>query len=136
LSTLYSIDQWIDDDDCRFAEKQYKVASNILEKYGNRSKILRMTSREASKLFKSESLDFIYVDADHSYESCKEDIELWWPKLKKGGIFSGDDYVNDPVKNWKVKKAVDEFVKSKNQKLIIFYQPKRNPGWYLFKRGS
>ena len=38
-------------------------------------------------------LDFIYIDAQHSYESCKADIQLWWPKLKNGGVFSVEDLV-------------------------------------------
>jgi predicted O-methyltransferase YrrM len=51
------------------------------------------TGTEASKNVKDNSLDFIYLDASHDYESVKEDIETWLPKMKKGSIISGDDYV-------------------------------------------
>ena len=52
-------------------------------------------------IFEDESLDFIYIDANHAYDFVVEDINLWFPKLKKGGIFSGHDYLdmdwyNDP----------------------------------------
>jgi predicted O-methyltransferase YrrM len=39
------------------------------------------------------SLDFVYIDGNHSYESCKKDIEIWLPKVKKGGIIAGHDYL-------------------------------------------
>jgi hypothetical protein len=53
--------------------------------------------------FEDGSLDFIYIDAAHDYESVKKDLAAWFPKLKPGGIFSGHDYP------WhEVKKAVSE----------------------------
>ena len=36
--------------------------------------------------------DFIYIDGDHSYEGVRQDIELYLPKLRKGGIIGGHDY--------------------------------------------
>lgn len=53
----------------------------------------KMTSREASALWPDESMDMVYIDADHSYESVKEDIGLWWPKVRKGGFLGGHDIV-------------------------------------------
>lgn len=65
--------------------------------------ILRMSTFEASKQIASKSLDFVFVDADHSYEGAKSDIEHWIPKIKDGGMICGHDY------NWPtVRKAVDE----------------------------
>jgi predicted O-methyltransferase YrrM len=43
----------------------------------------------------SEPIDFLYVDADHSYEGCSADLQAWWPHLKVGGLLAGDDY-DDP----------------------------------------
>eukprot|EP00758_Cryptobia_borreli_P017344 Tbor_TRINITY_DN6182_c4_g1::TRINITY_DN6182_c4_g1_i3::g.22011::m.22011 len=37
--------------------------------------------------------DYIYVDARHDYKGVLDDISQWWPKLKKGGIMAGHDYV-------------------------------------------
>ena len=42
--------------------------------------------------FKDESIDFIYIDANHSYESVKKDLELYLPKLKQNGWIGGHDY--------------------------------------------
>jgi len=43
--------------------------------------------------FEDEHFDFIYIDAGHDFASVYEDLTLWWPKLKPGGVFAGHDYV-------------------------------------------
>ena len=69
---------------------------------------LRMTSLEASKLFEDKSLDFVFLDGDHRYESIHNDIIAWLPKLKPGGMLAGDDYGNP---EWPgVEQAVDELL--------------------------
>lgn len=75
----------------------------------DRAIIVRKPSVDAAKTFEDHSLDFVFIDADHSYEGCKADIEAWLPKIKKGGFISGHDYANDDPKfNFGVKRAVDE----------------------------
>lgn len=53
---------------------------------------VRASSVEAAAQYPDESLDFVFLDADHSYEAVKADIAAWWPKVKKGGIMGGHDY--------------------------------------------
>ena len=65
-------------------------------------------SYEISNLFKDNAYDFIYIDADHKYESVIKDVELYLPKLKKGGIIGGHDYC--PYSWPDVIKAVDESI--------------------------
>ena len=70
-------------------------------------KSIKATSKAASKKFADESLDVVFIDLTHTYESVKEDIALWLPKVKKGGYIAGDDY----HKNWQgVIQAVDELL--------------------------
>lgn len=71
-----------------------------VEKY---YKPIKMTSIEASKTFDDNSLDFVFIDASHEYEDVKNDISVWLPKVKRGGILAGHDYDY-------VKKAVDELI--------------------------
>jgi len=52
---------------------------------------MMMSSERASKRFKDESLDFVYIDADHSYNGISVDLECWIPKVRIGGIISGHD---------------------------------------------
>ncbi len=67
---------------------------------------LRETSLRAAGHFEEASLNFVFIDADHSYESVNADIEAWLPKVKPGGILAGHDY---GVPLWPgVKQAVDE----------------------------
>ena len=64
-------------------------------------------SIEASKLFEDKSLDFVLIDADHSYEAVKEDLRAWVPKIKPGGVIAGDDYTSHTHPG--VRRAVDEY---------------------------
>ena len=43
------------------------------------------------------SVDFVYIDARHDYKGAMEDIKAWWPKLKKGGLLSGHDFLGEQV---------------------------------------
>lgn len=53
--------------------------------------IHRKVSIEAVKMFKDESLDYVYIDANHSYKHALQDLRIWWPKVKRGGVLSGHD---------------------------------------------
>jgi len=58
-----------------------------------RVKYHRMTSMEAAEnVCKGLSFDVIFIDADHTYEATKEDIELWYPHVMPGGLLIGHDY--------------------------------------------
>ena len=58
---------------------------------------VRMNSIEASKLYKPNSLDFIFIDASHDKTSVKADLTHWMPRLKENGIIAGDDADNEGV---------------------------------------
>ena len=87
-------------------EDVYGIALNSL---GDR--IVRGNSVDVAKTFKNNSLDFVFIDANHTYKSVKEDIEAWFPKVRKGGIVSGHDYVE--YQDFGVIQAVDEFTEGK-----------------------
>ena len=59
-------------------------------------------SIQASKDYVNESIDFIFIDGDHSYDAVRADIVTWTPKLKKDGIIAGHD-IDAP----EVKRAVE-----------------------------
>jgi hypothetical protein len=52
-----------------------------------------------SELFEDNSLDFVYIDANHTYEGVKEDIKYWYPKVKPGGLLLGHDYLPNDMYN-------------------------------------
>lgn len=89
-------------------EEDYKKVMESTREYDDRVNVMRMTSTEASKRFEDESLDFVFIDANHLYEHVKQDIECWYPKVRKGGMVSGHDYIS----GWEregVIRAVNEF---------------------------
>jgi hypothetical protein len=88
-------------------EQSYREFKVLRDKwFSNRVTIWRRHSVEAAKDVTDGSLDFVFIDADHSYKGCKADIEAWEPKVRVGGMVSGHDY--DPIKWPGVVKAVDE----------------------------
>jgi|GEM_PF-1778131 len=96
--------------------------------------ILRLVSAEAARNFQDGELDWVYIDADHSYEAVTADVEAWAPKVKSGGILAGHDYENGQrgKTNFGVKRAVDEWA-LKNGAVIVTSQETTAPSWYCFK---
>jgi len=62
----------------------------MLPDYPNIVKV-KSTSVQAAQQYADHSLDFVYVDADHSYASVVEDITAWKNKVKHGGFIAGHD---------------------------------------------
>ena len=91
-----------------------KLASYHNQKFsGHKDKIVfyEMDSNEAAKKVKDKSLDFIFIDSYCSFEQAKNDIKVWYPKVKDGGIFAGHDW-NMPL----VRLAVTKFRENENIK--------------------
>jgi len=84
-----------------------KFMNNIIP-YKDYITVLKMDSCDASALFADSSCDFIFIDADHTYESVKRDIQCWLPKLKTTGLFAGHDYAHPDCAFPGVVKAVNE----------------------------
>jgi|TARA_Y100000310_G_scaffold124722_1_gene123521 predicted O-methyltransferase YrrM len=85
---------------------------------------IRMNSQEASKLYKLNSLDFIFIDADHDEEAVKADLISWMPRLKEDGVIAGDDINNPGVAN-----AVKWFFDT--EKLEIVGAPHQGRQWMI-----
>jgi uncharacterized Rossmann fold enzyme len=86
----------------------YSTTKETVAFAGERARVIRAESVKAASEFEDESVDFVFIDANHLYEAVKEDIEAWWPKVRPGGFLSGHDYENPEYPLWGVKRAVDE----------------------------
>lgn len=51
---------------------------------------------EVAALWAGGPIDYLYVDADHTFESVTADLVAWWPHVRLGGVVAGDDYQNPP----------------------------------------
>jgi hypothetical protein len=81
--------------------------------------IHRVPSKDACILFPDDYFDWIYIDGNHLYEFVKQDLELFYPKVKKGGFIAGDDYHRGGWWKGGVKKAVDEFISKGSCKTVV-----------------
>merc|ERR1712032_976974 len=50
------------------------------------------SSVAAADAFDDESLDVVYIDADHKWWSVLQDVAVWWPKVRPGGVMFGHDF--------------------------------------------
>lgn len=116
---LHCVDLWdpyweiTDKQRIEFAEFSF---DRMIKNYENVYKV-KKSSFEASKDFEVGSLDLVYIDAAHDYDSVKQDILTWLPKIKKGGFIAGHDYRYDP--NIGVYEAVNDIFVN-DYKIILF----------------
>ena len=91
-------------------------AMGRLSRYGSRYVHLRGTSAQAAAILNAQ-LDFAYLDGDHGYEAVKQDLSLWYPKLRVGGVIGGHDFGHADFPG--VRRAVDEFVAANGLELKL-----------------
>ena len=107
---VYGVDAWARPNGAPMRQKAQK-RMGVYPQYS----IIDGWSVSAAKQFTDHSLDFVYIDADHSYESCLADINAWHPKIRVGGILSGHDYHNTITHSrvqCHVKKAILEYTRN------------------------
>lgn len=97
FDTVYAVDPWqagydgedgASETDMTEAEKKFdkktRRFSHVIK--------MRMPSSHAVKLFEDESIDVVYIDALHTFYGVKQDISMWYPKVKKDGYIAGHDF--------------------------------------------
>lgn len=141
---LYLVDRWRHEDNYKDIlnnpdDEQEAIYKNVVKMFSGMPNvtIIREDSLIAANLFRDGGLDWVHIDADHSYESCKADIETWASKVRIGGIVAGHDYAdieNDKV-SFGVKRAVDEYVAKHGHDLKLSLDANINPlpTWYFVK---
>jgi len=103
LLQLTLVDNWAE----RPHGKDHTI-SNLLP-YANRYTIMHMDSLAAAKLIADATFDFVYIDADHSFEAVAADILAWAPKVRPGGLLCGHDFNHPDFPG--VKRAVKQFLR-------------------------
>lgn len=101
--------------------KEY--AFNVLKPYSNKIEFIYEDSSSFSEKLQDETLDFIFIDGDHSYEGFIRDLKNYYCKVKKGGIVSGDDI---SISN--IAKGLNDFFGENSSQVKT-----KNKIWYLIK---
>lgn len=96
--------------------ESYKNLCNLYSEDVN-IKVIKSNTEQFLSSLPDEYLDAVYIDADHSYEGVKKDLELSYRKVKKGGLIMGHDYSTSMFPG--VVDAVNQFCY--NNKLEINY---------------
>jgi hypothetical protein len=156
---LYCVDPWAVYDE--YIELHDKSKQDLFDGYfeetkqrlaGKNVEFIRKYSMDAVKDFEDNSLDFVFIDGNHTFEYAIEDIAKWEKKVRPGGMVSGHDYWNsfnrrhyyvpnlNPIEKMKlcqVKDAVDAWTKTNNIKPWFVTSPSRLdkfPSWLWTKQ--
>jgi hypothetical protein len=122
------------------ANRQKAVA---LARADPRAELLQAFTPQAAERFADETLDFVYLDANHSYLAVCGDLRAWFPKVKPGGLLAGHDYLDGYVgfgpdyqggTLFGVKTAVDEFGRDIGQAAAFTVADPPFRSWYFRKR--
>lgn len=134
IKRIYAVDPYptfVDWDGTRVtAERQQETKERCfvrLTPFLDRTTIVYDTSSNFSLSLQDDSLDFVFIDGDHSYEATLNDCLTYWPKVKNGGMFAGHD-INLPS----VDKALREFFKQLGVEKVELKVVENN-AWFLMK---
>jgi predicted O-methyltransferase YrrM len=111
---VYAIDSWLDEEGCPpgYGQRAYEgFCSNLADHIDSgRVVVMRGKSRDQILPFLARigrTVDLAFIDGDHSYDGCREDIDLCLGLMVRGGVLAGHDY-NTIERHAGVRRAVDE----------------------------
>ena len=135
---LYCVDAWEAYKGYRDHVNQEKLngflkrTKELLSPYN--CEIMKAYSMDAVKVFEDEILDFVYLDANHDFQSLTNDLAEWSKKVKSGGIISGHDYVrtkggvlNDTVD------VINAYVRAKRISPLFIWKGDNACSWMFVK---
>ena len=142
LSRWIGHEYWGVDDYAPYPERPYDrqadflFAVDRLRPYSDRVRLVRMGSVEAAGIFADGSVDLVYIDAAHDYESVAADLAAWWPKVSDRGILAGHDF---DATHPGVVEAVTQFGAMVERDVYLTavegYNREDCPSYYLYKSG-
>lgn len=107
----------------------YDNTMRLVSPFGEKAVVLKGMSVNMAKYVPDNSLGLVYLDACHTYECVREDLTVWFPKLVKGGVMAGHDYM---MPQYGVRQAVMEFCKGRYQIHITTEDQLKDAGFYFY----
>ena len=114
-------------------ESRYKSTVERMKAFGDRATIVRDESYRAVLDIPDESLDFVYIDGNHTFDYVMTDIIWWATKVRMGGVVSGHDYYR--FRRGGVVPAVDIYTQQ-HQISKWFVTDERTPSWFWIREPS
>ncbi len=128
--TLYMVDPYVGLRRKGFGSERMKKAFDLAFSstlaFQDRRIMLIARSLQVATIIQDGSLDFVYIDACHWDPHITNDINVWYPKVRSGGLFGGHDYRPD---KHDVKGAVDMFAAYNDYEVQV-----DNTNWWFIKR--
>lgn len=112
--TIWAVDSW--SGPFASAYQQFQDNCDHLLRSGQ-VRVLRQPSAEACQQFALNSVDYVFIDADHSRLSVALDLGSWWPRVRPGGWIGGDDHSVGEANG--VAQAVAEFQRQHNLEIQL-----------------
>jgi FkbM family methyltransferase len=108
-------------------ENLFEIFKKNIEPVKDKIGIVKSLSWDGAKNYEDHSLDFVFIDAAHDYESVTKDLQSWFPKIKKEGIIAGHAYhfnvgvypaVNDFFKDYQIRQINSCWIVDLSSKLV------------------
>jgi len=114
-------------------ESRYRSTVARLTRFGERATVVRLDSFDAVRDVPDGSLDFVYIDGDHTFDYVMTDVIWWSRKVRYGGIVSGHDYYR--FRRGGVVPAVDAYTQQHGI-TRWFLTDERTPSWFWMREPS
>jgi hypothetical protein len=96
---FHSVDHWLGSEEASHSQDADLAAGRLYEVFlaniapvRSHVHVISGDSADAAAAFADGSIDFLYVDASHSYDGVLRDLVAWYPKVREGGLIAGDDW--------------------------------------------
>lgn len=110
----------------------YKIAKERSEKFG--FELIKGWSLDSVKQFEDESLDFVFIDANHDFRHVTDDVDEWSKKVRKGGIVAGHDFFKNHHKRFGVKEAIPAWCAANDISPLFAITKDHCPSWFYVKK--
>lgn len=102
-------------------DARYEAVKKTFDREIRRGRVVihRRYSSDLAQEFNDGYFDWIYMDSNPQYEFVRQDLELYYPKIKPGGFITGDNYAMEGWWNNEAQKAVDEFVTQRAELTLL-----------------
>lgn len=112
---LYCVDTWMSQAMSQKEEDVFGVFKKNTQSWSDHIVPMRGNSQEVAKRWPGTPIDFLWIDGDHSYEGCRNDILSWLPFVREGAIVAFHDYANPCG----VEQAVEELIRPRCTDIVL-----------------